>query len=243
VNCKKGLVFFVLFCTLNGGIYRKRDIMLEKLSVIIINFQTPNLLKNAVDSFREFYPTIDLLIVDNGSKDNSLAVINNLIEKHQTSTTLLAFPKNIFHGPAMHAAIQKVSKEYIFLLDSDTETIKGLFLEKMLELAQTNEKTYSVGRLDTVDKRGFLTNGKGIPAVRTAYMMINRKYYHRFHPFEHHGLPTLKNFTDAHQLGFKFLNFPIENYINHLGRGTAAKFGYNLGIKSKIDFILHKLGL
>ena len=107
----------------------------------------------------------------------------------------------------------------------------------------TNEKIYSVGKVDTVDKRGFITAAVGIPTVRTPYMMINKNYYRRFHPFEHHGLPTLKNFADAHRLGFKLLNFPIENYIHHLGRGTAARFGYKLGIKSKIDYVLHKLGL
>ena len=143
----------------------------------------------------------------------------------------------------MHAAIEKMNKDFIFLVDSDTETIEGLFLERMGELMLTNEKIYSVGKVDTVDKRGFLTTGVGIPTVRTPYMMINRNYYYRLHPFEHHGLPTMKNFSDAHRLGYELLNFPIENYIHHLGRGTAARFGYQLGIKSKIDYVLHKLGL
>ncbi|MDP1676314.1 MAG: glycosyltransferase family 2 protein [Bacteroidota bacterium] len=216
--------------------------MFEKLSVVIINFQTPDLLGTAVESFRAFYPTVDILIVDNGSSDNSLESINNLIVNNP-ATTLLKFSENIFHGPAMHAAIEETNKDFVFLLDSDTVTIKGLFLEEMLELIQTENNVYCVGRLDKVDKRGFLTNNNGIPAVRTPYMMINRNHYLHFHPFEHRGLPTLKNFTDAHRLGFKFLNFPIENYIHHLGRGTASRFGYKLGIKSKIDFVLHKLGL
>jgi len=217
--------------------------MLEKLSVIIINFQTPDLLKNAVETFRAFYPAVDVLIVDNGSRDNSLDIINQLIEKHPSSTRLLKFSENIFHGPAMHAAIEQTDKEYIFLLDSDTETTKGSFLEKMIELMQPAKKIYSIGQLDRVDKRGFITNKNGTPAIRTYGMMLNRNHYLQLHPFEHHGLPTLKNFTDAHRLGFAVLNFPIENYVRHLGRGTASRFGYQLGIKSKIDFLLHKLGL
>ncbi len=217
--------------------------MLNRIRVIIINFQTPDLLNNAVESFRTFYPTIDLLIVDNGSGDESIEIISKLIEKYPSFTTLLSFPKNIFHGPAMHEAIKKTEKEFIFLLDSDTVTIKGVFLEQMVELLQSDKNIYSIGKLDTVDKRGFITTGVGIPNVRTASMMINRNYYQRFHPFEHHGLPTMKNFSDAQRLGYKLLDFPVENYIHHIGRGTAARFGYQLGVKSKIDFVLHKLGL
>ena len=60
--------------------------MLQKIGVIIINFQTPDLLQNAVVSFRSFYPAVDLLIVDNGSKDNSLDIINTLMENYPAVT-------------------------------------------------------------------------------------------------------------------------------------------------------------
>ena len=37
------------------------------LSAVIIHYQTPDLLKMAVESFKRFYPKMPLYVVDNGS--------------------------------------------------------------------------------------------------------------------------------------------------------------------------------
>ena len=102
------------------------------VTTVIINYQTPDYLEKSVTSFKKFYANIPLLIIDNGSKDESLKVIDKLENKfeHLRSQRL---NKNIFHGPAMDlAARELVHSKYIFFLDSDTETRKGGFLENML---------------------------------------------------------------------------------------------------------------
>ena len=35
----------------------------------------------------------------------------------------------------------------------------------------------------------------------------------------------------------------MDDYIDHLWRGTASKFGYGLGLKGKFDYLLNKLGI
>lgn len=214
---------------------------MNELCVVCINFQTPDLLEVAIKSFRKFYPKTPLLLVDNGSKDGSTDKIGQLEKRYPGCTNSLLIGKNIFHGPAMHRAIDTVRNEYVFFLDSDTETRQGGFLEKMAaELA--SEKVYGVGRIDTVNNRGFHSD-KGTPIVLSPYMMLRRKLYHEFPPFEHRGMPTLKNFAAAQRQGYVLKNFPIEEYIAHFGRGTASRYGYGLGMRGKIDFVLNKLGL
>jgi len=56
-------------------------------------------------------------------------------------------------------------------------------------------------------------------------------------------LPVLKNCMEAGKKGWNICPFPIADYIEHLGRGTAKKYGYGLGFKSRWDFLLNKLGL
>ncbi len=216
--------------------------MPHSLCIVVINYQTPDLLKIAVESFRKFYPSIDILIIDNGSKDNSVEVIKELQSKSHQFTKTLFLEKNIFHGPAMHLAVKQLNYKHLFFIDSDTETHKGNFLEEMAELLESSPKTYGTGRFLILNKRGFQKD-KGILIPAPAYMMIKRELYFQFPPFEHHGMPVLKNFSEALKLGFEFKNFPIENYIEHLWRGTAGRFGYGLGLKGKIDYVLDKLGL
>jgi len=214
---------------------------MNDLYIVCINFQTPDLLERAIESFRKFYPTTPLLLVDNGSKDASTEKIRQLEKKYSGCTRSLLVEKNIFHGPAMHRAINAVTNEYVFFLDSDTETRQGGFLEKMIAEFDS-QKVYAVGRNDTVNKRGFHSD-KGTRIVLSPYMLLRRKIYNELPPFEHRGMPTLRNFAAAQRQGYELKSFPVEKYIAHFGRGTASRYGYGLGMRGKVDYVLNKLGL
>ena len=105
-----------------------------------------------------------------------------------------------------------------------------------------SQKVYAVGLIDTVNKRGFHSD-EGTPIVLSPYMILRRKLYHEFPPFEHRGMPTLRNFAAAQRQGYLLRTFPVEKYVAHFGRGTASRFGYGLGMRGKVDYVLNKLGL
>lgn len=214
------------------------------ITTVIINFQTPDLLKEAVNSFKSFYPDTKLLLIDNGSKDDGVSklVIEDLSLNHKNTEAVL-LENNIYHGPAMDKAIRDyISSKYTFFLDSDTETIKGGFLELMVEILSVSEKNYGVGEITKANKRGYKAED-GEDILLTPYMMIDNEIYKGLNPFIHHGQPTIYNFIDAREKGYKLKKFEVSSYINHLWRGTASKFGYGLGVKGKIDYILNKLGI
>lgn len=217
--------------------------MLDTISVLIINFQTPDLLRTAVESFRSHYPSVHMVIIDNGSQDGSVAAIREFTRPFAKDTELVTLPSNIFHGPAMHLGITQHCREHCFVLDSDTKTLKGGFLEAMAGDMERHPDIYCIGRLDMVNNRGFISERGEVPAVRTAYMLLRRSQYLRLPPFEHHGLPTLRNFTAARAAGLRLRSFPIDESVEHFGRGTASRFGYQLGFRSKLDYLLNKFGL
>jgi hypothetical protein len=134
------------------------------------------------------------------------------------------------------------SHKYVFFLDSDTETKRGGFLEAMQTELNASAETYGIGRHVLVNKRGFLAE-KGLIILAPAYMMLRREMYSTLPPFEHHGQPVLKNFIAARQKNYVLKSFPIQDYINHRWRGTASRFGYGLGMKGKIDYLLNKIGI
>ena len=76
-----------------------------------------------------------------------------------------------------------------------------------------------------------------------AYMLIRSSIYKELPPFEHHGAPVAHNFYEAYKREYRMINFPVDEYIHHLHRGTVERFGYGLGLKGKINYLLNKLGL
>lgn len=216
--------------------------MLDDVCVVVTNFQTIDLLEIAVESFRKFYPDVKMLIVDNGSKDQSRAAIRALAQKNPARVLTRFYERNIYHGPAMHAAALEREEPYLFYLDSDTQTMRGGFLERMVSVLNEDEKLYGVGRVDHVNKRGF-SSAEGTPILISAYMMLRRKTYFELPSFKHHGMPTMDNFAAAAAKGYSLKHFEMDNYIRHYGRGTASRFGYGLGLRGKLNFLLNKVGL
>lgn len=215
----------------------------DDISAVIVNYRTPDLLETAATSFRKFYPYVELMIVDNGSNDRSTEVIENLITSYPAKTKSMMLDKNHYHGPAMDRAMKSLDKDVVFFLDSDTETHRGGFMELMLQELNRDEKIYGVGQIDRVNKRGFATEGGAVTILLSPYMMLRRKTYFDLPPFKHHGMPTLENFSAAESKGYLLQNFDIASYIKHHGRGTASKFGYSLGFRGKLDYLLNKVGL
>ncbi len=214
----------------------------EDITTVIVNYRTPDLLETAATTFRKFYPAVDLTIVDNGSNDRSRDVIDGLVRSAPAKTKAIMLDRNHYHGPAMDRAMRAIEKAIVFFLDTDTETVRGGFIEEMLMRFNGDEKVYGVGKIDRVNKRGFATEDGAIKILLSPYMMLRRKSYLKLPPFKHHGMPTLENFAVAERNGLLLLDYDITSHIKHYGRGTASRFGYGLGIRGKLDFLLNKIG-
>lgn len=233
-------------CSPASGAASPRTVPSESLSSVlaaaVVNFQTPDLLETAVRSFHRAYPEVRVLVVDNGSQDGSPELIRRLARELGPVVEPMLLAENRYHGPAMHAALEHLSARYVYFFDSDTETQKTGFLEPMVALLDAAPEHYGAGQLVHVNRRGFVAPG-GIPVLTSWHMVLKRSIYHRLPPFIHHGLPVLQNFRAAADEGYKLLPFPIEDYVRHMGRGTVSRFGYSLGFRSRLDYLLNKLGL
>lgn len=213
-----------------------------RVTTVIVHYRTPDLLDTAVRSFRDAYPAVPLLIIDNGTLPDTQAALEHLCTAVGGPTTACFLTGNIYHGPAMHLAMETAQTPYVFLLDSDTQTHQGGFLEPMIALLEKDEKAYGAGQVVAVNSRGFAETRGAIPVLVSAYMLLKRARYADLPPFIHHGLPVLQNFRAAAEKGYHHHDFPIGQYIEHFGRGTAERYGYGLGLRSRLDFLLNRLG-
>ena len=213
------------------------------VTAVIINFQTPDLTHRALTSFRRFYPSTPLLIIDNGSADQSPDLLPRLDPLGPTELLLNA--ANLHHGPAMDQALRRITTEFVLFLDSDCEVIGGGFVERMSAALLHDARNYAAGKRIVMNARGFDvgTSAGAHPYIRPICMMVRRELYLQLPPFEKHGAPCLANMIAATDRGLQLVHIPIEEYVRHDGRGTAARFGYRLGLKGRLNHLLNRLGL
>jgi GT2 family glycosyltransferase len=116
------------------------------LSIIIVNFNTKNLLRkclSAVEADLE-YDLLDkkceVIVVDNGSADASC----EMIEKKFKNVKLIRNHKNTGFASANNTGIKRAKGEYVLLLNSDTEIKKGAIFQ-MFKVLDNDNKIGVVG--------------------------------------------------------------------------------------------------
>ena len=217
----------------------------QQVTTVVINFQTPDLTERAVASFRRHYPVEQLLLIDNGSHDQSVELFRRLIAESPHTTTQILNTRNLHHGPAMDQALHHLLTPFVLFIDSDCEVRRGGFIELMLDALAQKHEHYIIGKRIFMNTRGFdVPRGRtAIPYIRPICMLVKHELYLSLPPFERHGTPCLANMKAATAHGLELLHFPIADFVHHEGRGTAGRFGYNLGWRGKWNYLLHKLGL
>jgi len=118
---------------------------LNKISILIVNYNTDELTVQAVASVNKYVQNIsyEIIVVDNNSSKPTK--LKTLL-RDNPETNFYQLEKNIGFGKANNYAHSKSSGEYIFLLNSDAYLIDNS-LERMIEFLDkdTNEHVACLG--------------------------------------------------------------------------------------------------
>jgi GT2 family glycosyltransferase len=104
------------------------------ISVIIVNYNTGNILRNCVESLYKFEKenTFEVIIVDQNSSDNSKEIIKGLSENHSFVKSVFNNSLNSFSG-ANNQGFDISSGEYILIMNPDIIFTESLF-DKLLKI-------------------------------------------------------------------------------------------------------------
>lgn len=92
--------------------------MQDKISIIVPVFNTADYLETCIGSLiYQTYREIEILIIDDGSTDNSWEVLQRIAEGHDN--IFLFRTENSGQGFARNLALEKTSGDYILFVDSD----------------------------------------------------------------------------------------------------------------------------
>lgn len=116
---------------------------MPKVSVIIPAFNSKKYLPAAIESiFNQTYQNFEIIVVDDGSTDNTRQVIDRYmrspVTSHQTPVNIrYIYQKNQGPAVARNRGIQEAQGEYIAFLDSD-DVWKPQKLEKQIKFLEEN---------------------------------------------------------------------------------------------------------
>lgn len=108
------------------------------ISIIIVNYNTKELLKKCVESVKNTCRNAEIIVVDNASTDGSSEVIKALGVKYVLLKENLGFSK------ANNIGIKEATGEAILFLNPDT-VVLGKTLDRCFEFLQKNQDTGAVG--------------------------------------------------------------------------------------------------
>lgn len=133
---------------------------ISTLTIIVTNYNVGNLLRECLRSIS--YSRKDLqvttVVVDNGSKDNSIEIVKNDFP----NVKLITNPRNIGFAAANNLVLKDCETDFVLLLNSDTRLAKNAidklvwFMEKHPEAAVVGPKlVHEDGTVDWRCRRGF----------------------------------------------------------------------------------------
>jgi GT2 family glycosyltransferase len=208
----------------------------DNITAVIVSLNTYELTRKAADSLVTAYPDINLIMIDQGSIDHTPEYLQACAARPRTRCVYLS--KNIGHGPALHMATQMATTPYLFTLDSDCEVQSSGFLEQMVKNFDDGD-VYAVGELMYVRSADcematstFQAWPDFTPYLHPRMGLYRLSMYKQIRPFIHHGGPAIFNMVDARSKNWKCINFPIQDYVNHLGGRTWQLYGNDWNVVS-----------
>ena len=112
------------------------------LSIIIVNYNTKELLNNCLSSIAENKPYIhyEIIVVDNASQDGSAEYVRS----NHPDILLIENEQNVGFSKGNNIGIKKASGPLVLLLNSDTIILPGA-LDELYNHLQQNPKVDAVG--------------------------------------------------------------------------------------------------
>lgn len=118
------------------------------VSIIITNFNYANFLGEAIDSaINQTYPDIEVIVVDDGSTDNSRQIISSYGDR-----LVSIFKENGGHASAFNAGFAASTGEIICLLDSDDQFVTEKVAEIIKIFSENSTIEWCFHSLSLVEK-------------------------------------------------------------------------------------------
>ena len=124
------------------GLVRFGDLKTMKITAIIVNYNTSNVVGACIDSLlMQEAVESEIIVVDNASKDNSKAMLETYADK----VRLLGNEENVGFGKACNQAFKVAQGEYIYLINPDVELTEPTDFQKLITRLEAHPEIGFIG--------------------------------------------------------------------------------------------------
>jgi GT2 family glycosyltransferase len=147
------------------------------ISIVIPNYNGEHLLKENLPKVYKQVSNyklgkVEIIVVDDGSKDGSVNFLDEFSKTYQ-NVKFLVNKKNLGFAPTVNKGVQVATGEIIILLNTDVYP-EDDFLEPLLKHF-TDEKVFAVGCLDrSIEDNGIVLRGRGLGEWKRGFLMHRR---------------------------------------------------------------------
>lgn len=125
---------------------------MKKVSVVIPVYNMGNRVEACVESIlKQTYENIEIVLVDDGSKDNSLEVCNNLAKKDERIKVY--HTENRGSGPARNHGMENAEGDYVCFPDAD-DIYSPTAIEDMINAMQEQNSDFVIAGYDAIAPDG-----------------------------------------------------------------------------------------
>ncbi|WP_234109089.1 glycosyltransferase family 2 protein [Chryseobacterium sp. R2A-55] len=162
-----------------------------EVSIIIVNFKTPQLTKNCIDSIKKFTSGIDyeIILVDNNSGDGSEEIFKKIED-----ITYIQATENLGFGRANNLGLKSAAGELILFLNSDTVLLENS-VKKMFDFFRHHEDKLGIGSLGLtlIDRNKEMIHSAG--DLPTAVNLLS-SYFQNFFIKDFHKRKNVKEVSE-----------------------------------------------
>jgi glycosyltransferase involved in cell wall biosynthesis len=220
------------------------------LSLVIPVYNEEENLPLLFDAIHKVMDSLDhaweLILVDDGSRDNSLAVLNELVAKDPQHVRVVVFRRNFGQTAAIAAGIDHATGEIVILLDADMQNDPAdipMLLAKLDEgydvvsgWRKDRKDTYLTRTLPSNAANWLISTVTGVHlhdygCTLKAYrrdVLTDFRLYGEMHRF----IPVF-----AHAVGARITEIPVHHHPRKYGK---AKYGLERTLKVLLDLFTVK---
>ncbi len=145
-----------------------------KISAILPAYNVEKYLGQCIESILNQNIECEIIIINDGSIDNTLRVANSYAEKHDNITVLTQ--ENSGQSVARNRGIEIAKGEYLLLLDSDDYLIENTLVD-LYNLCKENDLDYIRTGYKTFDDLNGEVLFSSIPKIKSTNKVISAKQY------------------------------------------------------------------
>lgn len=166
------------------------------VSVVMTAYNAGKYVGQAVESIQaQTYPNWELIVVDDGSTDNTLAIVNK-IAKNDNRIKVISYAKNRGASYASNLGLAKARGIYIARMDADDIAMNDRF-EKQVDFLLFNPKVIAVGgQCELIDSKGKNIGEKSFPLT---HAQIYSALY-QYNPVQHPTIMVNTKLLGKHKL-------------------------------------------